>query len=158
MQPKPRIVRHVFWPNAIRIRVASLDWQSMAARGSLRVSIRSLLTGRRPDTTGIFDLWHYFRNLTGYDWVTLPQAFKKAGYDHVAGGGKVVSCIGHPFWNESTERCRVAGDRMVPRSVLRVLTVSSRTRVWGWILQQLHRRRCPVQLDRPLLSRTQCSH
>ena len=39
----------------------------------------SLLTGRRPDTTKIYDLQTHFRkNLP--DIVTLPQAFKEAGY------------------------------------------------------------------------------
>ncbi|KAK7500511.1 hypothetical protein BaRGS_00008086, partial [Batillaria attramentaria] len=39
----------------------------------------SFLTGRRPDTTHIFDLQTYFRNITG-NFTTLPQHFKNNGY------------------------------------------------------------------------------
>ncbi|KAK7114972.1 iduronate 2-sulfatase-like [Littorina saxatilis] len=39
----------------------------------------SFLTGRRPDTTRIFDLKTYFRRLAG-NFTTLPQHFKNNGY------------------------------------------------------------------------------
>ncbi|KAK7097562.1 iduronate 2-sulfatase-like [Littorina saxatilis] len=39
----------------------------------------SFLTGRRPDTTRIFDLVHYFRNVSG-NFTTLPEHFKNNGY------------------------------------------------------------------------------
>ena len=39
----------------------------------------SFLTGRRPDTTRIFDLVNYFRHLAG-NYTTLPQHFKNNGY------------------------------------------------------------------------------
>ncbi|KAL8598684.1 hypothetical protein ACOMHN_033249 [Nucella lapillus] len=39
----------------------------------------SFLTGRRPDSTRIFDLVHYFRHLAG-NYTTLPQHFKNHGY------------------------------------------------------------------------------
>ncbi|XP_076467521.1 iduronate 2-sulfatase-like [Babylonia areolata] len=39
----------------------------------------SFLTGRRPDSTRIFDLRHYFRQLAG-NYTTLPQHFKNNGY------------------------------------------------------------------------------
>ena len=44
----------------------------------------SFLTGRRPDTTRVWDLIHNFRH-TGGNFTTLPQAFKDAGY-RTAGG------------------------------------------------------------------------
>ena len=39
----------------------------------------SFLTGRRPDTTRIFDLKTYFRRVAG-NYTTLPQHFKNNGY------------------------------------------------------------------------------
>ncbi|KAL4229854.1 hypothetical protein ACF0H5_010246 [Mactra antiquata] len=46
----------------------------------------SLLTGRRPDTTRVYDLDHYFRH-TG-NFTTLPQYFKNKGYRSI-GMGKI---------------------------------------------------------------------
>ncbi len=43
--------------------------------------------GRRPDTTHVYDLHSYFRNITG-NFTTLPQYFKQHGYI-TAGIGKV---------------------------------------------------------------------
>lgn len=47
----------------------------------------SLLTGRRPDTTHVYDLIHYFRKVGG-NFTTLPEYFKMNGYISV-GMGKV---------------------------------------------------------------------
>lgn len=47
----------------------------------------SLLTGRRPDTTHIYDLVHYFRKLGG-NFTTIPEYFKENGYIS-AGMGKI---------------------------------------------------------------------
>ncbi|MDQ3440153.1 MAG: sulfatase, partial [Planctomycetota bacterium] len=47
----------------------------------------SLLTGRRPDTTKVYDLETHFRT-TIPDVITLPQQFKNAGY-HSQGFGKI---------------------------------------------------------------------
>ena len=47
----------------------------------------SLLTGRRPDTTHVYDLQHYFRTYTA-NFTTLPQYFKEQGYRTI-GAGKV---------------------------------------------------------------------
>ena len=49
----------------------------------------SFLTGRRPDTTLVWDLHTQFRDAPGAaHWKTLPQAFRDAGYV-TAGMGKV---------------------------------------------------------------------
>ncbi|KAK3098287.1 hypothetical protein FSP39_017975 [Pinctada imbricata] len=47
----------------------------------------SLLTGRRPDTTHVYDLGTYFRDVGG-NFTTLPQYFKQNGYTTV-GMGKI---------------------------------------------------------------------
>ena len=47
----------------------------------------SLLTGRRPDTTHVYDLKHYWR-IVGGNFTTIPQYFKQNGYIS-AGMGKV---------------------------------------------------------------------
>jgi iduronate 2-sulfatase len=47
----------------------------------------SLLTGRRPDTTHVYDMNHYFREVGG-NFTTIPQYFKENGYLSI-GMGKV---------------------------------------------------------------------
>ncbi|KAK6177850.1 hypothetical protein SNE40_012733 [Patella caerulea] len=47
----------------------------------------SLLTGRRPDTTHVYDLIHYFRNVGG-NYTTIPEFFKNNGYRSI-GMGKI---------------------------------------------------------------------
>lgn len=47
----------------------------------------SLLTGRRPDTTHVYDLHSYFRNVGG-NFTTLPEYFKQNGYTTI-GMGKI---------------------------------------------------------------------
>ncbi|XP_041362832.1 iduronate 2-sulfatase-like [Gigantopelta aegis] len=47
----------------------------------------SFLTGRRPDTTHVYDLTHYFRHVGG-NFTTIPQYFKMYGYRTI-GVGKI---------------------------------------------------------------------
>ena len=74
-------------------------------------SRNSLLTGLRPDATGIYDLYTFFRKKVP-DVVTLPQHFKNNGY-HTEAMGKIYH-TGHgnsddklswsvPKWNQSKE-------------------------------------------------------
>ena len=61
----------------------------------------SFLTGRRPDTTRVWDLKTQFRDAPGAaGWKTLPQAFRDAGYE-TAGMGKVFHPV--PWRNESDD-------------------------------------------------------
>ncbi len=47
----------------------------------------SLMTGRRPTTTGVYGLAPWFRNVPGFeDVVTLPQHFHQHGYRTLIGG------------------------------------------------------------------------
>ena len=47
----------------------------------------SLLTSRRPDTTHVYDLVHYFCKVSG-NFTTIPQYFKENGYLSI-GMGKI---------------------------------------------------------------------
>lgn len=58
----------------------------------------SVLTGRRPDTTGVVDFRVRFRSVLG-DVVTLPQHFKNNGY-HAAAFGKVFHRDDPVSWSE----------------------------------------------------------
>ena len=57
----------------------------------------SLLTGRRPDTTHVYDLVSYFRTVGG-NFTTIPQYFKENGYLSV-GMGKIFH-PGHASHND----------------------------------------------------------
>jgi len=57
----------------------------------------SFLTGRRPDTTHVTDLIHYWRLVAG-NFTTLPEYFKQHGYK-TAGIGKVCTHCVHLQWS-----------------------------------------------------------
>ena len=66
----------------------------------------SLLTGRRPDTTHVYDLKSYFRKVGG-NFTTIPEYFKQNGYNSI-GMGKIFhpgSASGYtndaPSWSAS---------------------------------------------------------
>lgn len=54
------------------------------------------MCGLRPDSTGVWNLYDYFRNQiedrSGYNVTTLPQAFKDKGW-RVGGSGKSESHV-----------------------------------------------------------------
>eukprot|EP01043_Picozoa_sp_COSAG02_P013613 COSAG02_NODE_548_length_20472_cov_5.958524_3_plen_277_part_00 len=71
-----------------------------------------MLTGRRPDRSRVWDIGPYFRDTTGADWVTLPQAFKQAGY--ITGGAGKLFHTGAPS-GFLTEKDNATGKEYVVR-------------------------------------------
>lgn len=65
-----------------------LTFQAFAQYTSCGPSRASFLTGRRPDTTNVFNNNKDFRNTGGANFTTLPQYFKENGYD-TYGAGKI---------------------------------------------------------------------
>jgi hypothetical protein len=61
------------------------------------VSRTSILTGRRPDATQVWDLHSYWRDL-GNNFTTIPEYFKSQGYESV-GMGKIF----HPGPSSGTD-------------------------------------------------------
>lgn len=61
--------------------------RNYVAQATCSPSRASLLTGRRPDTTHVWDLESYFRTVGG-NFSTIPQFFKEHGY-HTYGSGKI---------------------------------------------------------------------
>ena len=75
-------------PNLDKLAARSLLLKRAHCQQSLCSPSRtSLLTGRRPDTTHVYDLKHYWR-LVGGNFKTIPQYFKENEYIS-AGVGKV---------------------------------------------------------------------
>lgn len=68
----------------------------------------SMLTGRRPDTTGVVDFSVRFRSVLP-DVVTLPQHFKNNGY-HAAGLGKIFHNDDKASWSEPLFKSQRAED------------------------------------------------
>ena len=103
------------FPSPVHPKMHTPNMDALAARSLLlkrayvhqavcSPSRTSLLTGRRPDTTHVYDLYHYFRNVGG-NFTTLPEYFKMNGY-HSIGMGKIFH-PGHasdnddpPSWTE----------------------------------------------------------
>jgi len=75
-------------PNFDRLSAMSLRFnRAYVQQAVCSPSRTSLLTGRRPDTTHVYDLVHYFRNVGG-NFTTLPEYFKVNGYQSI-GMGKI---------------------------------------------------------------------
>ncbi|KAL8621043.1 hypothetical protein ACOMHN_040568 [Nucella lapillus] len=67
-------------PNIDQLAAKSVRFQwAYVQQAVCSPSRTSFLTGRRPDTTRVFDLVHYFRRVAG-NYTTLPQHFKNNGY------------------------------------------------------------------------------
>lgn len=90
---------HIHSPNIDRLAQSGVLFRraycQVAVCGATRTS---LLTGMRPDTSGVYANAIYFRKPFP-DVVTLPQHFKQQGY-HVVGMGKIYHHNDPPSWSE----------------------------------------------------------
>jgi arylsulfatase A-like enzyme len=88
----------------------------------------SLLTGRRPDTTRVYDLDTHFRT-TIPDVVTLPQHFKAAGH-HTQGLSKIYhgGLDDPPSWTVPHWTPRAPGYGPEGQALVRRLTTTAKTR------------------------------
>jgi iduronate 2-sulfatase len=78
----------MFTPNLDALAGRSLVLQkAYVQQGVCSPSRTSFLTGRRPDTTHVYNLHDYFRDVGG-DFTTIPQYFKENGYRSI-GMGKI---------------------------------------------------------------------
>ena len=81
---------HMITPNLDRLASRSVVLRRAYVQQAVCSPSRtSMLTGRRPDTTHVHDLIHYWRQVAG-NFTTLPEYFKKHGYK-TAGIGKVFT-------------------------------------------------------------------
>lgn len=75
-------------PNICALAKDSLVLQrAQVGMATCSPSRTTMLTGRRPGTTRVWDLRSYFRDVTG-NFTTIPQFFKEHGY-HSVGMGKI---------------------------------------------------------------------
>ena len=104
------------FPSPVHPKIHSPNLDNLAAKSLLlkrayvsqavcSPSRTALLTGRRPDTTHVYDLQTYFRK-SGGNFTTLPQYFKQNGYLSIGMGkifhpGKLASDNDDPIsWSE----------------------------------------------------------
>ena len=85
-------VQHMVTPNLDRLATRSAVLRRAYVQQAVCSPSRtSMLTGRRPDTTHVHDLIHYWRQVAG-NFTTLPEYFKQHGYK-TAGIGKVYTFL-----------------------------------------------------------------
>lgn len=85
--------KHMHTPNLDRLAEQGIIFERAYCQQAVCAPSRnSLLTGLRPDATGIYDLYTFFRKKIP-DVVTLPQHFKNNGY-HTESMGKIYH-LGH---------------------------------------------------------------
>ena len=66
--------------------------RSQVAMATCSPSRTAMLTGRHTSATHVWDLYSYFRNVTG-NWTTLPQYFKDFHGYKTYGMGKIFQCV-----------------------------------------------------------------
>ena len=96
MRPETRAygAQHMVTPNLDRLASRSAVFRRAYVQQAVcSPSCTSMLTGRRPDTTCVTDLYHYWRQVGG-NFTTLPEYFKQHGYK-TAGIGKVYTICSH---------------------------------------------------------------
>ncbi len=94
--------KHVLSPNIDRLaETGTLFERAYCQQTVCNPSRASLLTGLRPDTLRVWDLYTHFRQHSP-NVVTLPQAFKDEGYE--------TQCVGKIFHNWRQDEWR--GDRV----------------------------------------------
>jgi iduronate 2-sulfatase len=83
-------------PNIDKLAATGLRFERAYCQQAVCSPTRSsLMTGRRPDSTRVYDLVTHFRTALP-DVKTLPQAFREAGY-HTEGMGKIY----HPGFDDA---------------------------------------------------------
>ena len=95
---------HMITPNLDRLVKESLVFQRAYCQQAVCIPSRnSFMTGRRPDTTKVLDqsttLGNHDFRVTGPDWISLPEHFKKSGFTTL-GGGKTYHQDHPPNWDE----------------------------------------------------------
>lgn len=90
---------HIKSPNIDRLARSGVLFRRAYCQQAVCGATRtSLLTGLRPDSTGIYGNRIHFRDRVA-DVVTLPEHFKNQGY-HVVGMGKIYHQDDPPSWSE----------------------------------------------------------
>ena len=80
--------KYMHTPNLDKLAKESLVFQRAYCQHALCIPSRnSFMTGRRPDTTQVWaGLGNPHFRLTGPDWISLPERFKKHGFKTLGGG------------------------------------------------------------------------
>ena len=104
MRPELSVYGHAYMhtPNLQALSDDGYYFHRMYVQQALCAPSRTvILTGRRPDTSHVWTIGPYFRDVYGKNYTTLPQYFKQHGYTS-AGSGKIFhstsrSVIAHIF-------------------------------------------------------------
>jgi arylsulfatase A-like enzyme len=88
-------------PHLDRLAAMGMTFTRAQANATICCPSRSsMLTGLAPTTIGVYDNTTLFRETPGFkDVVTLPQAFRRSGYEAVA-SGKIFHSLRGPFGDE----------------------------------------------------------